>query len=120
LISFYGTNGDPPVGRLQGSDGYLYGTTTYGGQESDNGTVFRITPTPPQILTAAKSGSTFKLSWTSMVGRTYQLQFTTNLAASASAWTTLAGSITATNTTATASDTVGADSQRFYRVVLSP
>ena len=47
-------------------------------------------------------------------------KFTTNLATSATSWTSLAGPITATNATATASDTIGPDRQRLYRVVMMP
>jgi uncharacterized repeat protein (TIGR03803 family) len=32
----------PEAGLVQGSDGYLYGTTEYGGTNNSNGTVFRI------------------------------------------------------------------------------
>ena len=35
-------------------------------------------------------------------------------------WSNSGELITATNTTATASDVIGADRQRYYRVVLSP
>jgi uncharacterized repeat protein (TIGR03803 family) len=45
LVSFTGTNGDGPFQEnlVQGVDGNLYGTTTYGGTHSD-GTIFKITP----------------------------------------------------------------------------
>ncbi len=45
LFSFNGTNGRSPQAALvQGTDGSLYGTTTFGGANADNGTVFKITP----------------------------------------------------------------------------
>ena len=44
LFSFSGTNGsNPNAGLVQGSDGNFYGTTYFGGANS-NGTVFRMTP----------------------------------------------------------------------------
>lgn len=43
LLSFNGTNGSAPYGPLiVGRDGYLYGTTYFGGTNGNNGTVFRI------------------------------------------------------------------------------
>jgi uncharacterized repeat protein (TIGR03803 family) len=43
LYSFTGTNdGEYPNGLVQGSDGYFYGTTQWGGTGGGNGTVFRI------------------------------------------------------------------------------
>jgi uncharacterized repeat protein (TIGR03803 family) len=46
LHSFGGspTDGAGISGLIQGTDGFLYGTTTNGGINSDNGTVFRIAP----------------------------------------------------------------------------
>ncbi len=43
LVSFTGTNGaNPKSGLIQGSDGYLYGTTVSGG-DGGYGTIFRMT-----------------------------------------------------------------------------
>jgi uncharacterized repeat protein (TIGR03803 family) len=47
LVAFDGTNGSlPPASLVQGTDGYMYGTTTEGGASGPfgAGTVFRITP----------------------------------------------------------------------------
>ena len=46
LSSFNGEGGPelPYAGLIQGSDGNFYGTTTAGGTEHGNGTVFKITP----------------------------------------------------------------------------
>jgi uncharacterized repeat protein (TIGR03803 family) len=45
LVNFDGTNGDDPFTEnlVQGKDGNLYGTTTYGGS-SDDGIIFKMTP----------------------------------------------------------------------------
>src|ERR1039457_6364110 len=46
LVSFTGANGNQPFmeNLVQGKNGSLYGTTTYGGT-SGNGTIFKVTPT---------------------------------------------------------------------------
>jgi len=45
LYNFSGTDGAFPEDSLvQGTDGYLYGTTYEGGSEYSSGTIFRITP----------------------------------------------------------------------------
>lgn len=43
LYNFNGTQGYHPVSLVQGRDGNFYGTTIYGGT-SDNGAIFKITP----------------------------------------------------------------------------
>jgi hypothetical protein len=68
----------------------------------------------PKIISAAKSGNTITLTWTSQAGLTYQLQYRPTIT---QAWVNLGSPITATGTTTSASDTIGA-SQRFYRVVV--
>jgi hypothetical protein len=55
------------------------------------------------------------LAWSAASGQTYELQYVTNL--NATNWITLL-SLTATNATATASDTINSAARRFYRVVL--
>ena len=126
LLSFNGSNGVQPAGALvQEKDGNFYGATYYGGASYNRtnaafGTIFRLslTASPPAFQTIARTGSTIAFAWSAVVGRSYQLQFTTNL--TQPNWTNSGNPLTATNTTATASDTSGADRQRFYRVILLP
>jgi Concanavalin A-like lectin/glucanases superfamily len=57
-------------------------------------------------------------TWAAFAGKAYQVQYRINLAADD--WKDLGLPITATNNTASASDTLGSDERRFYRVLLSP
>jgi len=63
----------------------------------------------------ALPGSPVQLSWNAVTGQTYHVQFMSPLGSSA--WDTLSGPISATSTTATATDAVGTNSQRYYRVI---
>jgi uncharacterized repeat protein (TIGR03803 family) len=73
---------------------------------------------PPAFQTATKSNNSFALSWTAAQGQRYQLQYKTNL--NSTNWFNLGSSITATGSTVTASDLIGSNPQRFYRVILLP
>lgn len=70
----------------------------------------------PQFVSETRSGKTIKLVWTAASGSSYQLLYSTNL--NLSAWNNLGSSITATNSTASYTDNIGPDHQRFYRVQL--
>jgi hypothetical protein len=89
---------------------------------SGNGTVFSLSlgsvSPPPVLHMPIQSGNKLTLTWSALPGRAYQVQFNTDL--TQTNWTNLGTAFTATNTTAFASDTLGADPQRFYRIVLLP
>ncbi len=119
LVSFANTNGAGPQGSLLfGADGNLYGTTAYGGT-TDRGVVFRLSlasPTPPVFQSITKNASTLTLVWSTLAGQTYRIQSNTNL--NTTNWSNVGSTIIATNSTATISDIVGPQEQRFYRAVL--
>jgi uncharacterized repeat protein (TIGR03803 family) len=119
LISFNGTNGANPQSSLvQGADGSFYGTTANGGA-TGNGTVFRLSILqPPVFQLVSRTNNLLTLTWSASTGQRYQLEYTTNL--NQLTWSNLGGPITAANATATASDMIGPDPQRFYRVMLLP
>ena len=74
---------------------------------------------PPTLLPAQVdiASHTLTLAWTASAGLKYRVQYSTNLPAAE--WQTLGADVTATNTTATHSDSIpGGASQRFYRVLL--
>ena len=70
----------------------------------------------PNFLSVKRSGSTINLIWTAASGSSYQVQYTTNLVSTV--WSNLGGSITASSSAATNSDTIGPSQKRFYRVEL--
>jgi uncharacterized repeat protein (TIGR03803 family) len=115
LVSFAGTtnNSYPVAGLVPGADGYLYGTTAFGGTNYQ-GTIFRFPP-PPNFLSRKQTGGAFTFTWSAAVGQIYQVQFKTNL--NQATWINLFTN-TATGSTATNSDTIGPDRQRLYRVRL--
>ncbi|PWU20431.1 MAG: hypothetical protein C5B50_03945 [Verrucomicrobia bacterium] len=72
----------------------------------------------PSFLSTSNSGSSIRFTWSSVFGRTYQVQYETNI--NSAAWINLGGPITATGPTTSASDAIGPDAQRYYRVGLLP
>jgi len=76
------------------------------------------TSTRPVIESVSKSGNTITLIWSALAGKTYQVQYKTNL--TQTDWINLGGTTPGTYPTATASDVNPPDSRRFYRVELLP
>ena len=91
-------------------------------QTNYGATVFTVSVTnvpAPQLTSAAtQNGGTISVSWDALAGQTYQFQSTTNLAPAN--WVNLGDVISGTNGTMTASDVIGFDLQRFYRLVVLP
>jgi hypothetical protein len=74
---------------------------------------------PPAIFSSlTKTNNNVSFSWSAMAGLMYQVQYTTNL--TQPNWINLGNAITATNSTATATDAPGTDSQRFYQLLVLP
>jgi hypothetical protein len=73
---------------------------------------------PPVFRCLTQTGGTITLSWWALTGRTYQLQCNTNL--QQTNWLNLGSAIVATNTTVTATDSVGSATNLLYRVGLLP
>lgn len=67
----------------------------------------------PKVVSTSKSGNTVTVTWTSQPNLNYQLQYKTNV--TQVGWLNLGSAITATGSTASASDTISA-TQRYYRV----
>ena len=73
---------------------------------------------PPLATVFTANNGLCSFTWSAVSNQTYQLQCATNLAAPV--WLDLGSPVTATSNAVSASDTVGADGQRFYRVRLWP
>ena len=67
---------------------------------------------------ASRSGTTLTLTWNSVPGAKYQVQYTTNLVHTN--WVSLGGPITTSTITTTNTDTSLTDARRFYRVQVLP
>jgi hypothetical protein len=67
--------------------------------------------------TVTQSIHALTLTWSTVAGQIYQLQYTTNLAQPN--WNNFGSPLLATNGVLTVSDTNCANAQRFYRVVQS-
>jgi hypothetical protein len=76
-----------------------------------------VAPVPvPALQPLLQANGRIALAWKGMTGLVYQVQYKTNLAQAA--WVNFGAVVTATNSTVSASDSIGPNPQRFYRVVL--
>lgn len=73
---------------------------------------------PPTVVAMAQTNGTIAFSWGALAGMKYQVQYTTNLLSGT--WQNLGNAFAATNTTVSASDIVGPDTKRFYRLAVMP
>src|ERR1035437_1705394 len=125
LYSFSGPDGQEPDGGLvEGKDGNLYGTTSYGGPNwnsaspvnSGYGTIFRIT-VPPAFQSITRTNGIASLTWSAMSNQVCQVQYSTNLASTN--WINLGNPITVTNSPIFVADSAATNSQCFYRIMLT-
>ncbi len=72
----------------------------------------------PVFQTVTLGSQTFTLTWSTVPGTNYQLQYITDL--SSTNWINVGSPFNAKSNTITAIDSPGTDLQRFYRVVLEP
>ncbi|HUD49061.1 MAG TPA: choice-of-anchor tandem repeat GloVer-containing protein [Candidatus Baltobacteraceae bacterium] len=117
LVSFAFTNGSSPQAVLTlDSYGNFYGTTSRSGS-GEAGTVFRLNVVPGfQAVTLTHS--TLSLTWSTVVGWKYQLQYNSDL--SPTNWNNLNSPVTATGPTLSTTDSITNGPQRFYRVMILP
>ena len=91
-------------------------TNAYGSATSAVVTLTVVTPVVFQ--TVSQTGGVIAFAWTAIAGRSYQVEYNSDL--NQTNWNVLGSPVTATDSMLTASDTLGAQSQRFYRVMLLP
>lgn len=78
-----------------------------------------VTPVrAPAFQSATKTSSTVNLTWSSLSGLAYQLQYTTNLVSGP--WINIGNPITANSNSVNASDNTPSGPIRFYRLILLP
>ena len=93
-------------------------TNLYGNEGATNTVELIVMPAvAPQIQMVNQSGTSFTFTCSTVPNVTYQVQYTTNLANNI--WTNLGPPIVASNSTATASDSIS-NVQQFYRVLVVP
>jgi hypothetical protein len=73
---------------------------------------------PPLIQNVTKSGGAVHFTWNTVAGLSYQIQFATNLIQPD--WINLGSATVASGSTLSATDSVGPDAQRFYRIIRTP
>jgi hypothetical protein len=75
-----------------------------------------ITVPAPVLQSVTGTRGTVTFTWNAVVSAVYQLQYRTNLAQGN--WNNLGSAITATNAVMSATDAIGPDPQRFYRLLV--
>jgi hypothetical protein len=79
---------------------------------------FTITVYPRPRGGITRSGSNVALSFGTIIGKTYRVEYRADLNGNPqTGWTTLGSTFVANNTTTTINDPVGGNTQRFYRLV---
>jgi hypothetical protein len=70
----------------------------------------------PYLQPLTQTSGVLTLAWTAVPGERYQVQYKSDLIQTN--WANLCDPITATNASTTASDPIGPDLQRFYRIIV--
>ncbi len=77
-----------------------------------------LTIPTPKLQSVSLTNGMATFAWNALTGLVYQVQYKTDL--NLDTWSNLGDPVTAADTVATASDVLGTDAQRFYRVILLP
>jgi uncharacterized repeat protein (TIGR03803 family) len=87
------------------------------GSVSSSGAVLTI-QTPPMFQNISQANGIVNLTWAAVEGKKYQVQYRADLITGG--WSNLGAIVTAVSSSAAASDPIGSNAQRFYRVLLLP
>lgn len=120
VFEFGDTNGFmPQANLLQGRDGLFYGLTTSGAGKLFYGVIYglAVPGASAPMVAPAINGDAINLNWVPLIGRTYQVEYKTDL--TQTNWANFGGTMVATNSPMTVMDAIGAGS-KMYRVVLLP
>ncbi len=111
-----------PAAGFSGTDRFIYrtraGTNTLGTAWAVINVLGPGPSDPPSIHSIRILQGNAEMSWNSIVGRTYRLQYLDRLPGSE--WSNAIPDILAVGTTAAATNAIGTNAQRFYRVLLLP
>jgi len=106
------------VSTINGTDAGTYSVIVSNalGSVTSSTAVLTVLVAPPAIESLSLAGGMLTFTWNASPGQIYQVQSATNLATGN--WINVAGVITATNVSSSASYPIGAGTRQFYRVHL--
>jgi uncharacterized repeat protein (TIGR03803 family) len=108
---------NPEASVIQGADGAIYGTCSYGGGGQEFGGVFRLTIFQPSLVIASvSSNNVAQFSLNGVANSTYRIDVSTDLLQ----WVELTNLLDNTGTVEFADPDSSNYPQRFYRAVWSP
>jgi uncharacterized repeat protein (TIGR03803 family) len=91
--------------------------TNFMGTVTSSGALLRVV-TAPVFQSIRTANNTVTLAWSAIAGQRYRLQYKPNL--SSGTWLNLGNIVTATTNSVIGTDTIAANTQRFYRVLMLP
>lgn len=112
------TNRILTLSHLSPADSGIYSVIVSNALGSVTSSNAQLTVISLPVQTIMQNSGTIMLTWSAYAGQQYQLQYSAEL--SPANWINLGNIIMATNGVVTTTDLVGANTQRYYRVMLVP